>query len=64
MLRNRGEQHATAMEANLTRLEGKLDALLAQFERDGQAGLQETSSVARQDKQDADMPKKDEKQDQ
>lgn len=30
----RGEQQATAMEANLTRLESRLDAMLAQFEED------------------------------
>lgn len=29
---DRGEQQAAAMEANLTKLEDKLDALLAQFE--------------------------------
>lgn len=29
---NRGEQTATAMEANLSNLESKLDALLAAFE--------------------------------
>ncbi|KAM0819593.1 putative EKC/KEOPS complex subunit GON7 [Seiridium cardinale] len=29
---SRGEQQAAAMEANLTKLEDKLDALLAQFE--------------------------------
>lgn len=28
----RGEQQAAAMEANLSKLESKLDALLAQFE--------------------------------
>jgi hypothetical protein len=32
MERNRGEQAATALEANLSNLESKLDAILAAFE--------------------------------
>lgn len=32
MILNRGEQHAAALEANLTNLESKLDALLASIE--------------------------------
>ena len=36
----RGEQQAAAMEANLTKLEDRLDALLAQFEAtDESAGI-------------------------
>ncbi len=31
-LKNRGEQHASVLEANLTNLESKLDALLASIE--------------------------------
>lgn len=50
----RGEQQATAMEANLTRLESKLDAMLAQFEKDvgsstPTAGAPDSSSKANED---------------
>jgi hypothetical protein len=38
----RGEQAATALEANLTNLESKLDALLAAFEANEAKGAEKT----------------------
>ncbi|KAI0136632.1 hypothetical protein BJ170DRAFT_689057 [Xylariales sp. AK1849] len=46
----RGEQQAAAMEANLAKLENKLDALLAQFE--GAAGVSEPPREEGNDQQD------------
>ncbi|KAH8675752.1 hypothetical protein BX600DRAFT_507962 [Xylariales sp. PMI_506] len=45
----RGEQHAAAMEANLTKLESKLDALLAQFEAAAQASGSDHEESVQQD---------------
>lgn len=48
----RGEQAATAMEANLTTLESKLDALLAAFdsiEEDKKTGAKSTSPKTEND---------------
>ncbi|KAK7923939.1 hypothetical protein PG985_005993 [Apiospora marii] len=41
----RGEQQAAAMEANLTKLEDKLDELLAQFETTAAAGSPDLDKV-------------------
>ena len=42
---HRGEQQAAAMEANLTKLEDKLDELLAQFETTAAAGSPDLDKV-------------------
>ncbi|RFU73779.1 hypothetical protein TARUN_8480 [Trichoderma arundinaceum] len=47
----RGEQAATAMEANLTNLESKLDALLAAFEElDEEKGAKSAEKTTQEDK--------------
>lgn len=49
----RGEQTATAMEANLTNLESKLDALLAAFEEmDEERGVKGAEKADEEDKGD------------